>query len=104
MAMHTDLPIHKKASDLLVLVARICAQIPRAFKRQLSEKITNHCVEMLEHMVLANITRHSQRAKHIEEILKHIRPATEWLRVAFNLKAAYTAAEPPPARNHSRSG
>jgi prophage antirepressor-like protein len=37
MALHTQLPIHKTGSELLGLVARIHAQMPRGYKRTVGE-------------------------------------------------------------------
>ena len=87
MALHTQLPIHKKGSELLGLVARIHAQMPRGFKRTVGDKIVSHCSEMLDLMALANATRQAQRIEHLRDILKHNRAATVWLRVGFDLKA-----------------
>ncbi|MRR49337.1 MAG: four helix bundle protein [Rhodocyclaceae bacterium] len=90
MAIHTQLPIHKTGSELLGLVARIHAQMPRGYKRSVGDKIIGHCSEMLDLMALANATKNEQRAKHIQDILKHNRAATVWLRVGFDLRAVST--------------
>ena len=87
MALHTHLPIHKTGSELLGLVAKIHAQMPRGYKRTVGDKIISHCSEMLDLMALANATQHAQRAQHIRDILKHNRAATVWLRVGFDLRA-----------------
>lgn len=86
MALHTQLPIHKTGSELLGLVARIHAQMPRGFKRTVGDKIVSHCSEMLDLMALANATQSTDRAQHIRNILTHNRAATVWLRVGFDLR------------------
>jgi hypothetical protein len=90
MALHTQLPIHKTGSELLGLVARIHAQMPRGFKRTVGDKIVSHCSEMLDLMALANATKNAEREQNILEILKHNRAATVWLRVGFDLRAVST--------------
>ncbi len=90
MALHTQLPIHKTGSELLGLVAKIYAQMPRGFKRTVGDKIVSHCSEMLDLMALANATKNEERAAHIQDILKHNRAATVWLRVGFDLRAVST--------------
>lgn len=54
MALHTDLPIHKTGCQLLALAINVQTQIPRTVKRQLGNKITEHCIEMLDLMAMAN--------------------------------------------------
>ena len=90
MALHHQLPIHRKGSELLGVVARIHAQMPRGFKRTVGDKIVSHCSEMLDLMALANATKGAERAQHLGDILKHNRAATVWLRVGFDLRAVST--------------
>lgn len=90
MALHHQLPIHRKGSELLGLIARIHAQMPRGFKRTVGDKIVTHCSEMLDLMALANATKDGDRAKHIEAILTHNRAANVWLRIGFDLRAIST--------------
>lgn len=90
MALHHQLPIHRTGSELLGLVARIHAQMPRGFKRTVGDKIVSHCSEMLDLMALANASKGAQRAQHIRDILTHNRAATVWLRVGFDLRAVST--------------
>jgi hypothetical protein len=51
MALHTDLPIHRAGVRLLDLAIKAQVQMPRTVKRALGEKITQHCVDMLDLMV-----------------------------------------------------
>ena len=60
MALHTDLPIHKTGVQLLSLAIKVQEQMPRGVKRSLGDKISQHCVEMLDLMALANATQRLQ--------------------------------------------
>lgn len=53
MALHTDLPIHKTGCQLLALAVTAQAQMPRTVKRLMGDKITSHCIEMLDLMAMA---------------------------------------------------
>ena len=69
MALHNDLPIHRTGVQLLELAVNAQIQMPRTVKRILGEKITQHCVEMLDLMALANATQRDVRAGHIAHML-----------------------------------
>lgn len=69
MALHTDLPIYRTGVRLLDLAVRAQVQMPRTVKRALGEKITQHCVEMLDLMALANATQREARAAHIDQLM-----------------------------------
>ena len=84
MALHTDLPIYRSGVQLLTLAVKVQEQMPRSMKRILGEKITQHCVDMLDLMALANATRHEARAGHIEELLTRKRAAEVLLRVSHD--------------------
>lgn len=63
MALHTDLPIYRTGMRLLDLAIKAQVQMPRTVKRSLGEKITEHCVEILDLMALANASHsHKDRA------------------------------------------
>ncbi len=81
MALHTELPIYRTGVRLLDLAVRAQVQMPRTVKRALGEKITQHCVEMLDLMALANATQRDARAGHIEQLLTRQRAITVLLRV-----------------------
>jgi hypothetical protein len=57
MAIHTDLPIYRTGVQLLSLAVKVQEQMPRGVKRSLGDKISQHCVEMLDLMALANAAR-----------------------------------------------
>ena len=86
MALHTDLPIYRKGVQLLDLAFRVQEHLPRGLKRIMGEKITQHCVDILELMALANSTQHAQRAAHLQELLTRQRAVTVMLRVVFDRK------------------
>ena len=71
MALHTELPIYRTGVRLLDLAVKAQVQMPRTVKRVLGEKITQHCVEMLDLMALANATQRDVRAGHIDHLLTH---------------------------------
>lgn len=86
MALHTELPIHRTGVSLLDLAIRAQVDMPRTVKRILGEKITQHCVEMLDLMALANATKHDTRAGYIEQLLAHERALTVLLRVSHDAR------------------
>jgi hypothetical protein len=86
--MHSDTPIHRTGMRLLDLAVSVQEQMPRSLKRILGEKITQHCVDLLELMALANAAQHDMhaRAAYLEEVLTKQRAVTVMLRVTFNRK------------------
>lgn len=62
MALHTDLPIHKTGCKLLSLAVTAQVQMPRTVKRLMGDKITSHCIEMLDLMAMANASQKAERA------------------------------------------
>lgn len=84
MALHTDLPIYRTGVRLLDLAVRLQVQMPRTVKRALGEKITQHCVDMLNLMAMANATTHGTRAEHIQRLLVLQRSVTVLLRVSHD--------------------
>ena len=84
MALHHELPIHRTGTSLLALALKVQEQMPRSMKRSLGEKITQHCVDMLDLMALANASKHEVRASYIEELLTKHRAVTVLLRVGFD--------------------
>lgn len=84
MALHTDLPIYRSGVRLLALAIQIQQQMPRGVKRSLGDKISQHCVDMLDLMALANATRQAERAAHIQRLMTHLRATTVLLRVSHD--------------------
>ena len=58
--------------------------MPRGVKRSLGDKISQHCVEMLDLMALANATQRAERREHIQALMKHLRATTVLLRVSHD--------------------
>ena len=86
MALHTELPIHRTGVRLLDLAVKAQVQMPRTVKRALGEKITQHCVDMLDLMALANATQRDTRAEYIQQLLTKERAITVLLRVSFDAR------------------
>ena len=84
MALHTDLPIYRTGVSLLSLAVKVQEQMPRSMKRILGEKVTQHCVDMLDLMALANASQRDARAKRIDELLTKQRAVTVLLRVSHD--------------------
>lgn len=64
MAMHTDLPIHKVAFDLLSLAADVTRNIPRDFKAGLGAKVRDECIEVMVLIARANIAQDKRPQQH----------------------------------------
>ena len=86
MALHTEIPIHRTGVLLLDLAIKAQVQMPRTVKRALGEKITQHCVEMLDLMALANATQHDQRSAYIGKLLARERAVTVLFRVSHDAR------------------
>jgi hypothetical protein len=84
MALHTDLPIHRTGVRLLALAIKAQEQMPRGVKRSLGDKVSQHCVDMLDLMALANATKHHERAAYIQQLMTHLRAMQVLMRVAFD--------------------
>ena len=84
MALHQDLPIYRTGTQLLSLAVRAQEQMPRGVKRSLGEKISQHCIDMLNEMALANATKQAARVKHIERLLELLRATQVLLRVSHD--------------------
>jgi len=86
MALHTELPIYRTGVRLLDLAVKAKVQMPRTVKRALGEKITQHCVEILDLMALANASQRDTRAGHIDQLLTRQRAITVLLRVSHDAR------------------
>jgi hypothetical protein len=84
MALHTELPIYRTGVRLLDLAVNAQVQMPRTVKRALGEKITQHCIEILDLMALANATQRDIRAGYIDQLLTRQRAVTVLLRVSHD--------------------
>jgi hypothetical protein len=86
MALHTELPIYRTGVRLLGLAIDAQVQMPRTVKRALGEKITQHCVEILDLMALANSSQHEVRAAYIGKLLTQQRAITVLIRVSHDAR------------------
>src|ERR1700739_630389 len=82
--LHQELPIYRTGTQLLALAVRSKEQMPRGGKRSLGEKISHHCIEMLDEMALANATQRHERAMHVERLLAHHPALTVRVRVTHD--------------------
>ncbi len=86
MARYDELPLYTHGCKLLDLALDVQAQLPRAFKRSLGDKIQALCVDMLEDMARANAARAAERVAEIDQLLKRLRILTALLRVGHDKK------------------
>lgn len=84
MAIHTDLPIYRKGVQLLDFAVQAQPHMRRELKRPLGDRITEHCVSILDEMALANASQHHKRAAHLQQLLVHQRALTVLFRVAHD--------------------
>ena len=84
MALHTELPIYRTGMRLLDLAINAQVQMPRSVKRALGEKITQHCMDILDLMALANASQRDVRAGYIAQLLTRQRAVTVLLRISHD--------------------
>jgi hypothetical protein len=84
MAIHDQLPIYRTGVQLLALAVKVQEQMPRGVKRILGDKITQHCVDILELMALANAASGPGRAEFLQQLLTRQRAVTVMLRVSHD--------------------
>ncbi len=70
MAMHTNLPIHKVAFDLLSLSTDITRSIPRDLKAGLGAKVRDECIEVMVLIARANAAR--EKRLHLGELVERV--------------------------------
>lgn len=70
MAMHTDLPIHKVAFDLLSLATDVTRNIPRDFKAGLGAKVRDECIEVMVLIARANIAQ--DKRLHLASLVERV--------------------------------
>jgi hypothetical protein len=89
MALHTDLPIHKTAYDLMAVVVKAARNMPRDVKVLVGGKIRDELLEAFDHIYLAN--RAQDKVPHIDGVHKHILRAEILLRMSRDLKYIATS-------------
>lgn len=83
MSLATDLDIHKQGLALLDLCTDVQAQIPRAFRASMGQRIANECVEILLFICRANAARQpGDRVAHLEQLQESLHVAQMLLRTA----------------------
>lgn len=68
MALHTALPIHKVAYDLLDVIMDLVKNMPRDFKQSLGGKLRDESIEILTAIFRANCAR--EKAPHLEAVVE----------------------------------
>ena len=68
MALHTQLPIHKLAYDLLGLAVDLIRHMPRDIKQSIGSTIRDSCVDML--LLIAKANAAADKAPHITALLE----------------------------------
>ena len=85
MALTTDLEIYKAASDLLSLAVDVQANIPRAFRASMGNRIADECIEIMVLIARANAARAAERRlAQIELLLERLDVARFLLRAAHD--------------------
>lgn len=80
MALHTQLPIYKKAYELLDVAVDVTRHLPRDFKRLIGEKVREECLEIMVLIFRANVCRN--KVPHIESLLERLQIVELILRLA----------------------
>ena len=84
MALHTELPIYRKAYELLQVAVEITRNIPRDFKRLLSDKIRDECLEITVLIFRANVCR--DKVPHITDLIEKLQIVELTLRLACDMR------------------
>jgi len=86
MSLAQDLEIYKAADQLLALALQLQAQVPRAYRMAVGQRIGNECADILLTVARANVARGASREAHIALLLERLEAATVLLRAAHNLR------------------
>lgn len=86
MSLSQDLDIYKAADQLLALALQVQAQVPRAYRVAVGQRISNECAEILLTVARANAARDESRVLQIAKLLEHLEAATVLLRASHNLR------------------
>jgi hypothetical protein len=89
VALHTSLPIHKTAYDLLDVVTDLARNMPRDFKQSIGGEIRNEIVEIIKAIFRANCAR--DKDPHLEGLQEHLQVVELWLRLSRDKKLISTA-------------
>lgn len=83
MAIHTELPIHASAYDLVKVVTRAVVGMRRDAKPVLGQRLFKDCVRVTDLIRAANIA--NSKVPHLEKLLARISRIEVALRVAVEL-------------------
>lgn len=86
MSLAQDLEIYKAADSLLALSLQVQAQVPRAYRVAVGQRISNECADILLTVARANAARGESREAQIAKLLEHVEAATVLLRASHNLR------------------
>lgn len=82
MALHTTLPIHKAAYELMGVVELVILQMPREIKIGIGRKIRDECVEITDLVASANEAR--DKVPHISQIRSRVRKVETLIRLSWD--------------------
>jgi hypothetical protein len=80
MALHTELPIHKVAYDLLDAITDIAKNMPRHFQHSIGGKLRDECVDIVVLIFRANCAR--EKAPHLEGLIERLQVTELMLRLS----------------------
>ena len=86
MSLAQDIQIYKAASDLLTLALQVQAQVPRAYRVAVGQRISNECADIVLTVARANVARGDSREHEIGKLLEHLEATTLLLRISHNLR------------------
>lgn len=90
MAIHSELPIHKTAYDLMGVVVKATRNMPRDVKVLVGGKIRDELLAAFDHIYLAN--RAQDKVPHIDNVQRHVLRAEVLLRLSRDLGYIATSA------------
>lgn len=86
MSLAKDLEIYKSADALLALALQVQAQVPRAYRVAVGQRISNECADILLTVARANAARGAAREAQIARLLEHLEAAVVIMRASHNLR------------------
>lgn len=86
MSLAKDLEIYKAAEQLLQLALQVQAQVPRAYRVAVGQRISNECADILLSVARANAGRGESRRGHIERLLEHVEAITVLMRASHQMR------------------
>lgn len=84
MALHTQLPIYKVTYDLLALITKLTASMPRDFKRSLGDDLRKECITLSILVYRANSARN--KVPHLVELLERLQVVELTLRLSVDMR------------------